>query len=123
VTRPEGLPAVDRPAARSHAPTAARPVPHGLRGLEATAGVLSAGVLLLGIGLVVAQLIAPRVGGTGLDAADGPGWDRALAALGVGAGGEVLGAMRRRLPVAARATVAIVVLVAIGALLWFTWWR
>ena len=127
-TRPEGVPAAQWSGEQwsgepSHAPTAARPVPRSLRALEVAAGVLSAGVFLLGVGLVVAQVLAPRLGGTGLEAAVGPGWDRALAALGVGVAGEVLRALRRRLPVGARTSAAVAVLVGTGALLWFTWWR
>jgi len=123
VTRPEGVPTMDGSDRQPDAPTAARPLPRWLRGLEAVAGVLSAGILLLGIGLVVAQLLAPRLGGTGLEAAVGPGWDRALAAVGVGLFGEGFRVLRRRLPAGARAFIAIVVLLGVGALLWFTWWR
>jgi hypothetical protein len=126
VTRPEGLPAVDGSAGQfptARAAPAARPVSRWLRVLEAVAGVLSAGVLLLGLVLSVAQVLAPRLGGTGLEAAVGPGWDRAVATLAVGVVGELLRALRRRLAVAARAAVAVVVLLGIGALLWFTWWR
>jgi hypothetical protein len=98
-------------------------VPGRLRGLEVVAGILSAGVLLLGVGLVVAQLLAPRLGGDGLEAATGPGWGRASAALVVGVVGEVLRALRRRWATSVRAVAAIVVIVAVVALLWFTWWR
>jgi len=123
VTRPEGVPTVDRSGGRAQPPTVARPVPRWLRAVEAVAGVLSAGVLLLGLGLVVAQLVAPRLGGTGLEAAVGPGWDRAVAALAVGVLGELFRALRKRLPVGARAVIAVTLLLGIGALLWFTWWH
>ena len=107
----------------AHGPTVTRPTPRWLRWLEAVVGVLSAGVLVLGVGLVVAQVVAPRMGGTGLDATNGPGWDRALATVATGVIGEVLRGVRRRLPNGVRLIAVVAMSVAIAALLWFTWWR
>ena len=73
--------------------------------------------------LLAAQVIAPRTGGSGLEASTGPGWDRVVATLAVAAVGETLRAVRRRLPPAARLVGAIAVIVGVLVLLWFTWWR
>lgn len=94
------------------------------RGIEAVAGLLSAGLLVVGVSLVVLQLIAGRLApGTGLAAADGPTWWRALAQLGVGALGECVVWARRILPAGARVWLATAVIVGVGAVLWFAWWR
>src|SRR3954466_2507525 len=96
-TRPEGI-AVPLDSAGLEPAGAVRPghAPRWLRGLEVVAGILSAGVLVLGVALLVSQVLAPRLGGTGLESATGPGWARTLGALGIGVVGETLRAMRRR---------------------------
>jgi hypothetical protein len=77
-----------------------------------------------GVVLVALQLIVPAVtSGTGLDASTGPGWGRALAHLGVGALAELLRSQRRQLPAYLRVAAAVLVLIAVAAVLWFSWWR
>lgn len=100
-----------------------RPVSRGLRALEVVAGLASAGVVVIGLGLVVLQVLAGRIApGSGLSAASGPTWTRALAQLGVGLVGEVVVGLRARLPHAGRTWLAVGVLVAVGAVLWLCWW-
>lgn len=118
------LPAVpagpDGPPGRERRATASGP----LRILEASAGLASAGLLVLGAGLVVLQLIAPDIApGTGMSAAAGPTWWRALAQLGVGVAGELTVWARPRTSRGPRAWLAAGVLAAAAAVLWWCWWR
>lgn len=99
-----------------------------LRGLaaavEAVAGLVSGGLVVIGVGLVVLQLVAPELApGTGLAAAAGPTWPRALATAAVGVAGEVVVWARRRLGRAARAWLAVAVIVAALLDLWWVWLR
>lgn len=94
------------------------------RFLEALAGLASAGLLLIGLGLVVLQLIAPELApGTGMSAAAGPTWWRALAHVGVGVVGELGVWARPRMGRAARVWAATAVVLMTGAVLWLAWWR
>lgn len=96
----------------------------GVRVADGIAGLLSGGLLLVGIALLAAQLLAPSVlDDTGLARATGPGWGRVVAHLAVGAAGEIVVLCRGRLPVAARVCADIAVLLAVIAILWFAWWR
>lgn len=95
----------------------------GLRTLEVVAGLLSGGLLLIGLALLVLQFVAPDLApGTGLAAASGPGWWRAAAQLGIGVAGELTVAARRRCGTGVRYLLAAAVIVAAGAVLWFAWW-
>lgn len=100
-----------------------RPPGRSLRATEIVAGLASGGLLVLGVALVVLQVLAPRVApGTGLAAPSGPGWGRAVAQLGVGAAGELAVLARRWVPRPVRAVLAVGVIVAAGAVLWWAWW-
>jgi hypothetical protein len=117
---------VPLPAVPSDAPgPPRRPRPSGAgRFLEALAGLASAGLLLIGLGLVVLQLIAPELApGTGMSAAAGPTWWRALAHVGVGAAGELCVWARPRMGRAARVWGATATLLMTAAVLWLAWWR
>ena len=93
-----------------------------LRALEVVAGLLSAGLVVVGLVLVVAQLFAADIApGTGLRAASGPGWSRAVGQLAVGIAGELVVLLRPRLPHAARTYLAAAVIVAALVALWLCW--
>lgn len=106
-----------------------RPPPHGrdrraARVVVAAAGVVSGGLLVIGLGLVVLQLAARGIApGTGLAAASGPTWGRAVAQLAVGVVGESAVWLRPRVTVAVRVWMSIAVLIAAGAVLYLCWWR
>jgi len=92
--------------------------------LIAVSGVLSAGVLLLGVALLVLKFVVPAVRtGSGLDESYGPGTGQIIAHLLVGAVGESTRLLRRR-PVspAVRTGAAAAVIVAVLAVLWWSWW-
>lgn len=100
------------------------PVSGPARILEVMAGLASGGLAVLGLGLVVLQLFAPDIApGTGLSAANGPTWSRALAQLGVGAAGELVVWARPRLGRGPRVWAAVAVLAAATVVLWLCWWR
>jgi len=104
------------PSARS-APSPA------LRAVEIVAGLLSGGLLMLGLALLVLQFVAPDLApGTGLAAADGPGWSRVGVQLGVGVAGELTVLARRWATGPARWVMAAAVSVAVPAVLWWAWW-
>jgi hypothetical protein len=91
--------------------------------LEIVAGLASGGLLVIGLGLVILQVVAPEIApGTGMSAAGGPGWWRALAQLGVGAAGELAVWARPRMGRATRVWVAVAVLLMAGVVLWLSWW-
>jgi hypothetical protein len=93
-----------------------------VRFLDALAGLLSAGVLVVGIILLLASLIAPSaVAAAGLGVADGPGWDRVIAHLVVGAAGELVVLLRRRWPTFFGAMADVVVIVAALPVIWWAW--
>lgn len=95
----------------------------GLRALEMVAGLLSSGLVVIGLTLVVLQVFAADIApGTGPAAASGPGWGRTVGQLGVGAAGELAVALRRRLGHASRTYLAVGVIVAAGVVLWLSWW-
>ena len=97
--------------------------PRWLRALESVAGLLSAGVAVAAVVLVLAAVLAPRLGGTGLEASVGPGLPAVLWSVGLAGSAEVLRAVRRTMPIALRAVVAGATLVAVIVWLWFVWWR
>ncbi len=95
-----------------------------MRVLETTAGLLSAGALVLGLVLVVLKCAAPAlVGGSGLSAATGPETGRVVVQLAAGLLGEVCHWNRARFPGRARPVVAVAVIVGELGALWFCWWR
>lgn len=94
----------------------------GLRVLEIVAGLASGGLVTIGLGLVVLQLLAPEIApGTGLSAAAGPTWVRALGQLAVGLLGEGAVALRPRLGRSARTWLAVTVLIAVLVTLYLAW--
>jgi hypothetical protein len=112
------LPAV--PAGRPDRDTAPGPA---VRTLEILAGLASGGLVVIGLGLLVLQLIAPDVApGTGLAAPTGPTWWRVAGQLGVGVAGEIAHSARRRLPAAGRGALAAAVIVATAVVLYLAWW-
>jgi hypothetical protein len=107
-------------------PTAAPPdrvrPAFGTRFLDGLAGLLAAGILLVGVLLLVSALIAPGLlAAAGLGPADGPGWDRVLAHLGVGVVGELVVRLRRGWPTPARVGADAAVTVAALVLIWWAW--
>jgi hypothetical protein len=100
-----------------------RPTGRLLRAAEAAAGLLSGGLLVLGLALLVLQFVAPAlVPGAGFAAPAGPGWGRIAAHLAVGAAGEGAVAIRGRVPRPVRGVLAAGVMLAVLAVLWFAWW-
>ena len=96
--------------------------PGWLRVLDTLAGLLSAGVLVVGIILLIAALIAPSlVAAAGLGVAAGPGWDRVLAQLAVGVVGETVVLLRRRWPMTVRGFADGAVVVAALLVIWWAW--
>lgn len=94
----------------------------GLRLLDGLAGLLSAGVLLVGVILLLAALIAPAaVAAAGLGVADGPGWDRVIAHLAVGAAGELVVVLRKRWPTVVRASADFGEVLAALVVIWWGW--
>lgn len=110
-------------ATRARGAVGGRAASRGLRILEGAAGLLSGGVLVLGVVLLLSQLFAPSLlGGTGYAAATGPGWWRVAAHLAVGLAGETGVLLRGRIPVAARTAVAAITILAAVAILACSWW-
>lgn len=95
-----------------------------MRILEVVAGLLSGGLLVLGLVLAVLVVLAPRlVDGTGLAAATGPRLDRVLVPIAVGLAGELLRWGRVNRSRAVRLVVGSLTVVAVLAALWWGWWR
>jgi hypothetical protein len=94
----------------------------GIRFLDGLAGLLAAGILLVGVLLMVAALVAPGLlAAAGLGPADGPGWGRVLAHLGVGVVGELVVRLRGGWPMATRIGADAAVTVAVLVLIWWAW--
>lgn len=116
------LPEPDGSAEVSSPAGAGRPAA-GVRLLDGLAGLLAAGVLLVGLLLLVAALLAPTLLSTAeLGPADGPGWGRVIAHLGVGVAGELVVRFRRYWPAAGRVGADCAVILAAVVLLWWAWW-
>jgi hypothetical protein len=95
----------------------------GLRLLDLLTGLVAAGMLLVGVLLLVAAVVAPAVlPGLGLGPADGPGWSRVGGHLLVGGAGELVVHGRRNWPPPVRVTADLCVVIAAGAVLWLAWW-
>lgn len=95
-----------------------------VRFLTATAGLLSAGVLLLGIAMLVMKFVVPAMrSGTGLDESYGPGTGQIIAQLLVGAAGESTRLLRRRsVGAGVRGAAAVAVILGVLVVLWWSWW-
>lgn len=94
-----------------------------IRVLDALAGLLAAGVLVFGVGLLLAQVLAPALlSAAGWGAATGPGWVRVLAHLLVGAAGEVVVRARHRWAGTIRAVADVAVIAAALAVVARAWW-
>jgi hypothetical protein len=99
----------------------ARPGP-AIRTLDALAGLLSAGILLVGVLLLLAAVIAPTaLPAAGLGIASGPGWSSVAVHLAVGVTGELVVLRRRGWPPAVRAGADLVVIAAALLVLWWAW--
>ncbi len=95
----------------------------GVRLVDGLAGLLSAGLLVIGIVLLLAAMFAPAVlSAAGLGDAAGPNWVSVLAHLGFGTAGELVVLLRGRWPVPVRAGADLVVIVVIVGVIWLTWW-
>lgn len=111
-----------RSDAQPGAPAAGRVGP-ALRVLDALTGLFAAGMLVLGAGLLLAQLLAPALlSAAGWGAATGPGWARVLAHLMVGLAGEVVFRARHRRSGPGRVVADVVVIVAAVAVIAWAWW-
>ena len=94
-----------------------------LRVLDTVTGLFAAGMLVVGIGLLVAQLLAPALlSAAGWGTADGPGWARVLAHLLVGVAGEAVFRSRRRRSGPLRILADAAVVVAAIAVIAWAWW-
>lgn len=94
-----------------------------VRSIAALADLLAAGVLVLGVALLVAMLVVPSAGSGAWNETTGPGWSRVAAHLGVGLAGETAGQLTRRASPGLRIAVAIATVVAVLAVLALSWWR
>lgn len=92
-----------------------------VRVLDTLAGLLSAGLLVLGVLLLLTQLIAP-LSAAGWGQAAGPGWPSVLAHLSVGVVGELVVRLRGRLPRALRVTADGAVVFSAGFVVAWAWW-
>lgn len=89
----------------------------------ALGGLFAAGVLVLGLALLVAMLVLPSAGTGAYDATAGPGWGRVSAHLAVGVIAEGAGVFARRRSHPVRVGVAGVTVLAALAVLALSWWR
>lgn len=121
---PGNLPPAPADARPSTSAGAVTPRP-GLIGrfTVSVAGLLVAGCLVLGVGLVGLMLVVPGTGGSGFDYATGPGWSRTWAHLAAGVIGETALQWGRRRTWAARVTMSAIAAVTVLLVLGFSWWR
>lgn len=95
----------------------------GLRAIDLLAGLLAAGILLAGVSLLLFALIAPaRLAAAGHVSADGPGWDRVIVHLAVGAAGEVVVRRRGNWPAPVRVAADAAVILGSVGVIWWGWW-
>lgn len=93
-----------------------------MRLLDKLAGLLAAGVLVVGIILLLAAVIAPgAVAAAGLGVANGPGWARVIAHLAVGTVGELVVLLRHRWPRPVRVLADAAVVLAALLVIWWAW--
>lgn len=111
------------PGAPPGAPTSAGRVGPLTRVLDTLAGLFAAGILVVGVGLLLAQLLAPAVlSAAGWGVATGPGWVPVSAHLIVGVAGEVLVRYRARFGSLVRAGADLAVVGAAVAVIGWIWW-
>lgn len=113
------LPAVpsDEPPSRGRDLGAARAV-------VTAAGVVSGGLVLIGVGLIALQLLKGGIApGAGRAVAAGPTWGRALLHVTVGLMGEMVVWLRPHVGTAARVWMSAAILVAAAVVLWVCWWQ
>lgn len=95
-----------------------------VRTLEAISGALSAGMIIVGLGLLIGQLFPNSFApGTGLGAASGPGWARVILHILVGAAGELVRLARRWSQPLVRGLLAGGVIFAVIVVCWVVWWQ
>lgn len=113
---------------RSGADPGARPkagrVGPVVRALDSLTGLFAAGMLVVGVGLSLAQVLAPALlpAAAGWGAATGPGWASVLAHVGVGVAGEVVVRARRGRPAPVRVVADAAVIVAALVVIARAWW-
>lgn len=106
----------------------ADPAPDGrpgpvVRALDGLTGLLAGGMLVLGVVLALAQLVAPAVlSAAGWGVATGPGWGRVVAHLVVGGAGEAIYRTRARRHGLRRVLPDLAVVVAAVVVIAVTWW-
>jgi hypothetical protein len=84
--------------------------------------VLAAGILLLGVLLLLAEIFSPAVlAAAGLGDAEGPGWIRVLLHLAVGGIGELIVRLRVRWSINIRWLADLAVVAAALAAIWWGW--
>lgn len=116
-------PPVDGAGGQAGGGRGARPVGRPVRVLDGAAGLLAAGLLIVGVGLLVARVAAPGVlDAVGWGRATGPPWTAVAAHLTVGGVGELVVRRRSRWPVAARAAADSAVIVVGLVVVAMTWW-
>jgi hypothetical protein len=94
-----------------------------IRLLDALAGLLAAGSVLVGVLLLIAALAAPAVlDAVGLGPADGPGWGRVIAQLAVGLAGEVVVSLRGKWAAPVRVAADLTVICSAVAVISWVWW-
>jgi hypothetical protein len=93
------------------------------RFLDGLAGLFAGGVLVVGVLLLLAAIIAPALLETaGLGPAQGPGALAVIMHLTVGVGGEIIIRLREPWPALVRVIADIVIIAAVAAVLALTWW-
>ncbi|WP_395725670.1 hypothetical protein [Nakamurella sp.] len=94
-----------------------------VRVLDALTGLFAGGMVVLGAGLLLAQLLAPALlSAAGWGVATGPGWIRVLVHLLVGGIGEAVYRTRQRRTGPVRVVADVVVVVAAVAVIGWAWW-
>lgn len=110
-------------ASGSPAPSAPAPAGPVLRTLDLLTGLFAAGMVVFGVGLLHAQLLAPALlSAAGWGAATGPGWARVLAHLLVGLIGEIVVRARHRWPGPIRVAADLAVVGAAVVVVAWAWW-
>jgi len=94
-----------------------------VRVLDALTGLFAAGMLVLGVGLLLAQLLAPALLlAAGRGVATGPGWIRVLVHLLVGGFGEAVYRTRHRRTGSVRVMADVAFVVAVVPVIAWAWW-
>lgn len=112
----------------SGSPAPSAPAPAGragpvMRTLDLLTGLFAAGMVVFGVGLLLAQLLAPALlSAAGWGAATGPGWARVLAHLLVGLAGEIVVRARHHWAGPIRVVADIAVVGAAVVVVAWAWW-